>query len=206
MKSLKTDVWSGERQTKITCNDNLVRNVTSSSTKRKAALGYRTAEARQCAKVERHSLIFITTDDMESKDLMKNARKKLGRLWNQPCLARFETLGKGRPVAKTNPTLTDHNTFASWNPTNLRESASERTPPKDHEDRIAGKGFNSLSHYNLLRKFIPMHQPMKIPDAKSAVDKGWEKLGKLPAWQANRTKVVLRNTENVRSANLCRSN
>ena len=30
----------------------------------------------------------------------------------------------------------------------------ERTLPNDHEDRIAGKGFNSLSHYNLVHKFI----------------------------------------------------
>ena len=28
----------------------------------------------------------------------------------------------------------------------------ERTLPKDHEDRIGGKGFNSLSHHNLVHK------------------------------------------------------
>ena len=32
----------------------------------------------------------------------------------------------------------------------------ERTLPQDREDRIAGKGFDSLSHYNLARKFILM--------------------------------------------------
>ena len=30
---------------------------------------------------------------------------------------------------------------------------------------------NSLSHYNLVHKFIPMPQAMKIPDAKAAVVK-----------------------------------
>ena len=30
------------------------------------------------------------------------------------------------------------------------------TLPQDHEDRIAAKGFNSLSPYNLVHKFIPM--------------------------------------------------
>ena len=57
----------------------------------------------------------------------------------------------------------------------------ESTPPKDHEDHIAEKGFNSLSHCNLVHKFAPMPQAMNIPDAKAAVDKEWEKLEKFPA-------------------------
>ena len=52
----------------------------------------------------------------------------------------------------------------------------ERTLPKDHEDRIAGKGFNSSSRYFFVPKFLPMLQAMKIPDAKGAVGKEWEKL------------------------------
>ena len=46
--------------------------------------------------------------------------------------------------------------------------------PTHHEDHIAGKGDNSLQHYNLVHKFIPMPQAMKIPAAKAAVDKGRE--------------------------------
>ena len=45
-------------------------------------------------------------------------------------------------------------------------------------------------HYNitiLVHKFIPMPQAMKIPAAKAAVDKEWEKLEKISAW--NLTKV-----------------
>ena len=45
--------------------------------------------------------------------------------------------------------------------------------PHYHEDHIAGKGENSLQHYNLVHKFIPMAQAMKIPAAKAAVDKEW---------------------------------
>ena len=59
--------------------------------------------------------------------------------------------------------------------------------PNYHEDHIAGKGDNSLQHYNLVHKFIPMPQAMKIPAAKAAVDKEWEKLEKISAW--NLTKV-----------------
>ena len=59
--------------------------------------------------------------------------------------------------------------------------------PNYDEDHIAGKGENSLQHYNLVHKFIPMHQVMKIPAAKAAVDKEWEKLEKISTW--NLTKV-----------------
>ena len=48
----------------------------------------------------------------------------------------------------------------------------------NHEDHIAEKGENSLQHYNLVHKFIPMPQAMKIPAAKAAVDKEWENWSK----------------------------
>ena len=59
--------------------------------------------------------------------------------------------------------------------------------PNYHEDHIAGRGDNSLQHYNLVYIFLPMPQAMKIPAAKAAADKEWEKLEKISAW--NLTKV-----------------
>ena len=56
-----------------------------------------------------------------------------------------------------------------------------------HQDHIAGKGDNSLQHYNLVHKFIPMSQAMKIAATKAAVDKEREKLDKISAW--NLTKI-----------------
>ena len=44
-----------------------------------------------------------------------------------------------------------------------------------------------MQHYNLVHKFIPMPQAVKIPAARAAVDKEWEKLEKISAW--NLTKV-----------------
>ena len=46
--------------------------------------------------------------------------------------------------------------------------------PIYHEDHVAGKGDNSLQHYNLVHKLIPMPQAIKNPAAKAAVDKEWE--------------------------------
>ena len=39
----------------------------------------------------------------------------------------------------------------------------------------------------MVHKFIPMPRAMKIPAAKAAVDKEWENLEKISAW--NQTKV-----------------
>ena len=44
----------------------------------------------------------------------------------------------------------------------------EESLPNHHEDHIAGKGNNSLQHYNLVHKIFPMHRAMKIPAAKSS--------------------------------------
>ena len=57
-----------------------------------------------------------------------------------------------------------------------------------HQDFIAGKGENSLQHYTLVHKFIPMSQAMKIPAAKAAVDKEWEKLKTISAWNLTKDK------------------
>ena len=59
--------------------------------------------------------------------------------------------------------------------------------PNHHEYHIAGKGNNSLQHYNLVHEFIPMPQATKTPAAKAAADKEWENLEKISAW--NLTKV-----------------
>ena len=59
--------------------------------------------------------------------------------------------------------------------------------PHNHEDHIAGEGENSSQHCNLVHKFVHVLQAMKIPTAKAAVDKEWEKLEKISAW--NLTKV-----------------
>ena len=64
-----------------------------------------------------------------------------------------------------------------------RESTRQRlesSQPRNHEDHIANKGFTSMFRYNLVHKFIPMPQALKIPGAKAAVDKEWKKLETIP--------------------------
>ena len=58
---------------------------------------------------------------------------------------------------------------------------AESLQSKTHEGRIAGKGVTSMTHYDLVHKYIPMPQAMKIPDATAALDKIWKKLETIPA-------------------------
>ena len=94
-----------------------------------------------------------------------------------------------RPTTSTKPQSSP--TCSSW--TRRRSSPTKsllRTTeslPNHHEDHVAGKGDNSLQHYNLVHKFILVPQAMIIPAAKAAVDKEWEKLEKISA--CNLTKV-----------------
>ena len=60
------------------------------------------------------------------------------------------------------------------------------------------KGYNSLSQCNLVHKFIPMPQTMKILEAKAAVDNKREKLEKMPAWQL--TEVRSKKKEVIQEA------
>ena len=53
---------------------------------------------------------------------------------------------------------------------------------------IAEKGFNTRNRKKMVQKFIPMPQAKKIPDAKAAAYKDWEKLEKLPAWNLDKVK------------------
>ena len=51
----------------------------------------------------------------------------------------------------------------------------ERIAPKIHGDHIGREREYFIASYNLVHKFIPTPQAMKMPAAKAAVDKGLEK-------------------------------
>ena len=72
--------------------------------------------------------------------------------------------------------------------------------PNHHEDHIAGKGENSLQHYNLVHKIFPMPQALKIPAAKAAVDKEWEKLEKFSAWNLTKVKSKIQVIDEARTS------
>ena len=127
-------------------------------------------------------IYFIDPEDKEYKETNKNARKKLeiSVAPAMPCKIMKNCGSGGSNKIKTKLACI----LEADETTRLRMGNSE---PSNHEDHIAGKGENSLQHYNLVHKCIPMPQALKIPAARAAVDKEWEKLEKISAW--NLTKV-----------------
>ena len=128
-------------------------------------------------------IYFIDPEDKEYKETIKSARKKLETsvALAMPCKIMKKNCGSGG--SNKNKTKLACILEADES-TRLRVGNSL---PNHHEDHIEGKGDKSLQHYNLVHKFISMPQAMKIPAAKAAVDKEWEKLEKISAW--NLTKV-----------------
>ena len=116
-------------------------------------------------------IYFIDPEDKEFKETIKNARKKL-ETSVAPAMPCKIMKNCGRGASDKNKTklacILEANEC-----TRLRMGNSI---PSYHQDHTAGKGDNSLQHYNLVHKFIPMPQAMKILAAKAAVDKEWEKL------------------------------
>ena len=74
-----------------------------------------------------------------------------------------------------------------WKPMNIRKCVWEIRYRIIMKTILQEKGDNSLQHYNLVHTFISMPQAMNIPAAEVALDKEWEKLEKISAW--NLTKV-----------------
>ena len=130
-------------------------------------------------------IYFMDPEDKEFKDTIRNARKKLETPTAPvvPCKTSKKSK-KGEIRSKTNG-------FKSKFACILEASESTRLRMEEslpHYHHVAGRGDNSLQHYNLVHKFIPMPQAMKIPAAKAAVEKEWEKLEKIPAWDLTKVR------------------
>ena len=79
------------------------------------------------------------------------------------------------------------NMHASWRLTSPRDNVWNHLHRKIMMITSQAKE-KSMTHYNLVHKFIPAPQAMKIPDAKAAVDKEWKKLETMPVWLLDKAK------------------
>ena len=121
---------------------------------------------------EYEEFISLTLRTWSSKKFFffKKKEENWKHQWLQPCLARHaRKRSMGGTRSKTNDFKSKFACILEvGESTRMR---MEETLPKNHEDHVAGKGDNSLQHYNMVHKFIPMLQDMQIPAAKAAVDK-----------------------------------
>ena len=118
-------------------------------------------------------IYFIDAANAEFKESIKKYAEKVG----SPMPAAMPCKTRGRKVKETcrAPDVRKTKYVCIVEADGSTRKRAEGTLHKDHEGHIAGKGINSLSHYNLVHKTTPPPQAMKIPDAKAAVEKEWEK-------------------------------
>ena len=74
----------------------------------------------------------------------------------------------------------------------------EGSQNKSHENHIAGRGVNSLSHCSSVQKFILLPQAMQIPDAKAAVEK-LEKTGENTSMAADESQNKMEVIDEARN-------
>ena len=186
-------MWSGERLTKrqVTFRPDHLWPELWTKLGKNAQLKERQKWSHEKPKLDNarrlRGIYFIDPEDKELKETMKYARK---RLQTPVAPAMYCKTSK---KSKHGETRGESNEFKSKiacileasEPTRLR---MEESLPKNDEDHIAGKVKNSMTHYNSVHKFTPMPQGMKIPAAKAAVDKEWEKLEKILAWNLTRVR------------------
>ena len=131
------------------------------------------------------SIMLEDYEEFVSGSLRKRNAKKpsrmLGRNWKRQwlplCLARQAgTVSMARPVV--NPKRSNQNWRVFWKPVNPQEYVWKNIYQITMRTRLQEEWDNSLQHHNLVHKFIPMPQAMKIPEAKAAVVNECEKLEK----------------------------
>ena len=107
-------------------------------------------------------IYFIDPEDKGFNETIKNVRKKLETpvAPAMPCKILKKNCGSGASNKIKTKLACILEAGESTRP-RVGESL-----PTHHEDHIAGKGDNSLQHCNLVHKFIPVPQAMKIPAAK----------------------------------------
>ena len=95
-------------------------------------------------------IYFIDPEDKEFKETMNTARKKLATSVAPPMSCKIMNKNCGSGGSNTAKTRLEC-ILEAGESTRLRMGNSE---PNHHEYHIAGKGENSLQHYNLFHKFF----------------------------------------------------
>ena len=124
-----------------------------------------------------HRLILQTPVGLDV-DIATTLEENEGETLRKMVIATMRNTNGFRPCktskkSKHGETLGTTNEFKSKLECILESSEStrqrmEESLPKYREDHIAGKGDNSLQHYNLVHKFIPMPQSNEDTRSKSS--------------------------------------
>ena len=117
-------------------------------------------------------IYFIDPEDKEFKETIKNARKKLETsvALAMPCKIMKNCGSGGSDKNKTKLACI----LEANESTRMRMGNSI---PSNHEDHIAGKGDNSLQHYNLVHQFYSYASSHENSCSKGSGEQGMGKIG-----------------------------
>ena len=106
--------------------------------------------------------------------------------WLLLCPAKL--LREIRIVGVVHPIKSKQNLRVFWKPVNPQDCVWENLYQNIMRTTLQVKETIRCSTIKLVHKFVPMLQAMKIPAAEAAVDKEWEKLQKIPAWDITKVR------------------
>ena len=143
----------------------------------------RKTKAPQCSKTERN-LLFAPSDE-EYTEILKMWKNWID-VWHQLCRVKDYLIASRRWLRsrKLHPRRPPKQCrVVLWNLMNPRGNEWNLLSPKNREDHTAGRGCTSMSHYNLVHKFIPMPQ---VTERKSTLPHWWTYVtSKMRSWIPN---------------------
>ena len=131
-------------------------------------------------------IFFIEPNDEEFKLTMKAARRKLDVPMAAAMLCKIPIWSSGETLRNIGKRKTKYACVAD------ADESTRPTPEgaghEPHQEHITAKGMNSMTHYSLVHKFIPMPQLIKLQTQRRQWRKNGEKLEKIPAWQLTKVR------------------
>ena len=111
-------------------------------------------------------IFFIDPNDEELKLTMKSARRQLEVPMPAAMPCKIPIKSSGETHRNIGNRKTKYACVVDVD--ECTRPRLEGAGHKPHQDHITAKGINSMIHFSLVHKFIPMPQALKIPDAKAA--------------------------------------
>ena len=134
-------------------------------------------------------VFFVGPDDQGHKETLKNARRNIGKAHGSSHAVQEESSNhhhEGGCKQESHKRSPKRSMVVQWNLMNPHGNEWKNLQSQNRKIALQVKVSLQLP-ITIVHTFLPMPQAMKIPDANAAVDKEWEKLEKIPAW--NLTKV-----------------
>ena len=158
MVRVDTDKSSNDYTTRSCMAWSMEQNWVSRSESRKTRMEKREAKTRQCSTTERNLLYWSRWRRIQGNPSKMRGQNWKG-LWQRPCRAKRRFIPAPgnwwRRLNASHKGSKDKNRVVLWNLMNPQGNEWNPLYLKNHEDHLASAGYTSMTHHNLVHKFIP---------------------------------------------------